>query len=207
MEKHGIIVTLSQFAGAATPMIDAFSTSRLPRPIVVLTPERAVDVFRHRFTAAHELGHLVLHGDAAHGDVKLEKEADEFAAEFLTPASEITPRLPSRLNLEALDKLSKEWGVSIESLIYRCRELGTISEAVYRRAFQRLNQLRKVEIFVHSPVELHPGEVPTMLQSAFVLAQEHGLTLGDLSHELAMKPARVRMLLGHADERPTLHLV
>ena len=207
MEKHGIVVTLSQFAGAATPTIDAFSTSRLPRPIAVLTPDRALDVFRHRFTAAHELGHLVLHGEAAHGDPKLEKEADEFAAEFLTPAAEITPRLPSRLNLQALDKLSKEWGVSIESLIYRCRELGTISEAVYRRAFQRLNQLRKVELFVRSPVEQHPGEVPIMLQSAFQLAQENGLTLGNLSHELAMKPARVRMLLGQADQRPQLHLV
>lgn len=207
MEKHGIIVTLSRFAGDATPTIDAFSTSRLPRPIVVLTPERALDVFRHRFTAAHELGHLVLHGDAVHGDARLEKEADEFAAEFLTPASEITPRLPSRLNLQTLDKLSKEWGVSLESLIYRCRELGTISEAVYRRAFQRLNQLRKVELFVHSPVEQHPGEVPAMLQGAFRLAEDHGLSLNALSEELALKPGRVRMLLGYEDQRPELRMV
>ncbi|GAA3665263.1 XRE family transcriptional regulator [Arthrobacter ginkgonis] len=207
MEKHGIVVTLIPFAGDATATIDAFSTSRLPRPVAILTPERACDVFRHRFTAAHELGHLVLHGEASHGDVKLEKEADEFAAEFLTPAIEITPRLPARLNLQALDKLSKEWGVSIESLIYRCRELGIISEAVYRRAFQRLNQLRKVELFVRSPVEQHPGEVPAMLQSAYRLAQDHGLTLSELADELAWKPARVRALLGYTDQRPKLQLV
>ncbi|WP_342673660.1 ImmA/IrrE family metallo-endopeptidase [Jiangella gansuensis] len=31
----------------------------------MLTPGRGGDeVYRHRFTAAHELGHLVLHGDA-----------------------------------------------------------------------------------------------------------------------------------------------
>lgn len=207
MEKHGVVVTLSEFAGDATPTVDAFSTSRLPRPVVVLTPERARDVYRHRFTAAHELGHLVLHGDAPPGDLKLEREADEFAAEFLTPAVEITPSLPMRLNLQALDALSKEWGVSIESLIYRCRELGTISEAAYRRAFQRLNQLRKVDLFVHSPVHQHPGEIPTMLQSAQRIAAENGLSLVDLADELAIKPSRVRMLLGMIDERPHLRIV
>jgi hypothetical protein len=62
METHGLIVTLIPFAGAATATVDAFSTSQLPRPIVVLTPDRANDVYRHRFTAAHELGHLLLHG-------------------------------------------------------------------------------------------------------------------------------------------------
>lgn len=207
MEKHGIVITLSEFAGEATPTVDAFSTSRLPRPIVVLTPERARDVYRHRFTAAHELGHLVLHGDAAHGDLQLEKEADEFAAEFLTPAAQITPLLPTRLNLQALDTLSKAWGVSIESLIYRCRELGTISEAAYRRAFQRLNQLRKVELFVHSPVDQHPGEIPTMLRSAQKMAADNGLSLIDLADELALKPARLRMLLGQIDERPQLRIL
>lgn len=141
------------------------------------------------------------------GDLKLEKEADEFAAEFLTPAAEITPHLPTRLNLQVLDTVSKEWVVSIESLIYRCRELGTISEAAYRRAFQRLNQLRKVDLFVHSPVQQHPGEIPTMLQSAHRIASDNGLSLIALADELALKPSRVRMLLGQVDERPQLRIV
>src|SRR5699024_7846947 len=66
MERHGIVVVGPlAFAGdsAKTAKVDAFSTSRLPRPIVVVSPERSDDVFRHRFTVAHELGHLMLHGD------------------------------------------------------------------------------------------------------------------------------------------------
>ncbi|MFD4571562.1 ImmA/IrrE family metallo-endopeptidase [Streptomyces sp. NPDC058417] len=59
--------------------VDAFST-RAARPLVVLTANRADDLYRHRFTAAHELGHLVLHGDTT-GDSRQEKEADTFAAE------------------------------------------------------------------------------------------------------------------------------
>ncbi|WP_267884308.1 ImmA/IrrE family metallo-endopeptidase, partial [Streptomyces sp. NRRL F-5555] len=52
--------------------VDAFSISRFPRPLIVLTPNRTDDVYRHRFSAAHELGHLVLHGDASPGDIAQE---------------------------------------------------------------------------------------------------------------------------------------
>ena len=97
MENHGLIVTLLPYAGTATAKVDAFSTSRLPRPIVVLTPDRADDVYRHRFTAAHELGHLLLHGNSAPGDPHQEQEADAFAAELLTPHDVIRPELPNRL--------------------------------------------------------------------------------------------------------------
>ena len=58
-------------------------------------------------TAAHELGHLLLHGDAAPGDVIQEKEADAFAAEFLTPAEVIGPELPVRMDLKALERLAR----------------------------------------------------------------------------------------------------
>jgi Zn-dependent peptidase ImmA (M78 family) len=78
LEAHGLIVTLIPFAGSATATVDAFSTSQLPRPIVVLTPDRANDVYRHRFTAAHEVGHLLLHGDAVPGDVIQEKEPNSW---------------------------------------------------------------------------------------------------------------------------------
>ncbi len=37
LEVHGLIVTLIPFAGSATATVDAFSSSQLPRPIVVLT--------------------------------------------------------------------------------------------------------------------------------------------------------------------------
>jgi Zn-dependent peptidase ImmA (M78 family)/transcriptional regulator with XRE-family HTH domain len=158
MERHGVIVTLVPFAGAATATVDAFSTSQMLRPIVVLTPDRANDVYRHRFTAAHELGHLMLHGDSAPGDPIQEKEADTFAAELLTPTDVITDELPKRIDFSALEVLSKKWGVAVDSLIYRCREVGVISEPAYRRAYQRLNQLKKLNLFQPEPVDGFPGK-------------------------------------------------
>jgi Zn-dependent peptidase ImmA (M78 family) len=85
MEQHGIVVSLTSIAGTEVARVDAFSTSHLARPIVILTPDRADDFYRLRFTAAHELGHLVLHYDVVAGDAEKEKEADRFAAELLAP--------------------------------------------------------------------------------------------------------------------------
>jgi Zn-dependent peptidase ImmA (M78 family)/DNA-binding transcriptional regulator YiaG len=209
MEAHGIIVTLVPFAGNATATVDAFSTSHLPRPIVVLTPDRANDVYRHRFTAAHELAHLLLHGDAVPGDLLQEKEADAFAAEFLTPSAVIRPQLPARMDLKALERLGQQWGVSVDSLVYRCREVGTVSDPAYRRAYQRLAQLRKLGLFQAEPVDKYPGEVPALITRAYALAEEHGLTMPALAQELSYRLPRLRLLLGQetADIRPQLRLV
>lgn len=208
MERHGLIITFVDFAGAATKTIDAFSTSHLPRPVVVLTPDRGDDVFRHRFTAAHELGHLLLHPDTAPGDLVHERQADAFAAELLTPAASIVPELPARLDLHALERLSRAWGVAIDSLIYRCHEVGRISEATYRRAFQRLAQLRQVDLFPKEPVRGYPGELPVLLMQAFAVAEQQGLTLQELAHDIKMPLSRLRQLLGDPDHgRPRLTLV
>jgi hypothetical protein len=209
MEAHGLIVTLIPFAGTATATVDAFSTSQLPRPIVVLTPDRANDVYRHRFTAAHELGHLLLHSDAAPGDVLQEKEADAFAAEFLTPGEMIRPELPPRMDLKALEQLGKKWGVSVDSLVYRCREVGAVSDPAYRRAYQRLNQLRRLGLFQPEPVDGYPGEIPILVSRAFALAEDNGLTMTALARELTYSLPRLRLLLGDAQAtvRPQLRLV
>lgn len=207
MEQRGIIVTLVPFAGTATKTIDAFSTSKLPRPIVVLTPDRADDVYRHRFSAAHELGHLVMHGDCLPGDPEQEREADVFAAEFLTPQAEITPMLPPRLDFKKLGDLSVQWGVSVDSLLRRCKEVGAVSEATYRRSHQRLATLRMSGLFSNESVQGYPGEVPALLPSAFEMAQGNGLTLKELAADLRINLPRLRLLLGQGDTRPELTLV
>lgn len=207
MELRGIIVSLLSFAGDDVARVDAFSTSRLPRPLVVLTPDRANDIYRHRFTAAHELGHLLLHKEVAPGDLEQEKEADRFAAELLTPAAEIQHELPARLRIPVLEEISRRWGVSPESLVLRSKELGVISDVSARRAYQRLQQLRTAGLRRPESIATYPGETPTLLLSAFELAERHGLKLKQLATELAWPMQRVRQLLGQVESRPTLRLV
>jgi hypothetical protein len=138
-----------------------------------------------------------------------EKEADRFAAEFLTPGEVIRPELPSRMDLKALERLGLKWGVSVDSLVYRCREVGAVSDPAYRRAYQRLNQLRRLGIFRPEPVDRYPGEIPIMISRAFALAEQNGLTMAALARELTFPLPRLRLLLGDAegDTRPQLRLV
>jgi Zn-dependent peptidase ImmA (M78 family) len=184
--------------------IDAYSTLTFRRPLVVLTSDRADDVLRHRFSAAPELGHLVLHGGTASGELWLEREADAFAAEFLTPRAVLLDELPGRLEFAKLYRISERWGVEVRSPIYRSQELGLISESTARRAYIRLAQQPQEP----RSIRQYGGEVPSMLSAAFGLASERGVTVGSLAEQLKWKPRRVRELLGQdEDQRPALRLV
>lgn len=207
IENQGIVTVLVPLVEEEVARIDAFSTMSLSRPIIVLSPDRANDVYRHRFTAAHELGHLVLHGDRPGGDPALEREADRFAAEFLTPGLIVQNLLPRRVDFRKLNQLSEQWGVSIKSLIYRCREVGLLSDATARRAYIRLNQLTEQGVVATQSVYQFVGEVPSLLRRAVELAEAHDVTIRSLAQELAWKPSQVRRMLGDADERPTLKLL
>jgi Zn-dependent peptidase ImmA (M78 family) len=206
LEAHGIVVLTPQ-RDEDLRSVDAFSTSRLPRPLIVLTPNRTDDVYRHRFSAAHELGHLVLHDDATPGDIGQEREADAFAAAFLTPRESLLPELPARADLHKLSQLRSSWGVSVHSLLYRCRELGLLSDSSASRAYQRLHDLKGQPGFAPEPLAGYPGERPALLGQAFALACDHGLTITDLARELAWNLPRVRQMLGMEEQRPVLRLV
>lgn len=206
IEAHGIVVLAPQ-RDEDLQSVDAFSTSRLPRPVIVLTPNRTDDIYRHRFSAAHELGHLVLHGDVTPGDFAQEREADAFAAEFLTPRESILPELPARADFHRLSQLRNSWGVSVHSLLYRCRELGLLSDSSASRAYQRLHDLQGQPGFASEPLASYPGEQPALLSKAFALACDHGLTITDLAGELAWRVPRLRHMLGVDEQRPVLHLI
>lgn len=207
IENHGLLIALTPVADDEMTNVDTFSVGQTPRPIILLTPNRASDVCRHRFAAAHELGHLLLHPNASAGDGAHERAADAFAAEFLVPLESISPQLPSRVDLDALDRLSRTWGVSIETLLHRCREAGIFTDPTHRGALLRLRDAHAEGRFVPEPTTEYPGEIPVVLQHAYALATDNGLTANALAGELAWPLPRVRRLLHQPDERPELRLV
>lgn len=205
LETHGVICCLAPPTDPSdTARIDAYSTLAFRRPLVILTADRADDVLRHRFSAAHELGHLVLHGGSASGELWLEREADAFAAELLTPSAVLKDELPGRLDFGRLFELSERWGVEVRSLVFRSQELGLISESTARRAYIRLSQAPQPR----RSIRQFDGEVPSMLTAAFNLAGERGVTAVTLADQLKWKTSRVRELLDQEpDPRPALRLV
>lgn len=205
MEDHGIVVSLISMTDEAFGRVSAFSTDAFDRPIVVVTPERLRSVYRYRFTCAHEVGHLLLHPTPIPGDRQQEREADQFAAEFLTPSAEIEPLLPTTMRLAKLDSISRTWGVSVESLIYRMGELGHVSEVSIRRAHQRLAGM--TELRSDEPLVAFPGEVPTLLRDAVELLEQTGYSRAQLADELRWTTRHLTWILGDEDPRPTLRAV
>jgi Zn-dependent peptidase ImmA (M78 family)/transcriptional regulator with XRE-family HTH domain len=201
-ESRGIVVAVRPLH--EIDAVDAFSAVIVDRPVIITTPRRSENVFRHRFSIAHEIGHLLLHGDSGEHGAAVEKEADEFAAAFLTPAAAMDAALPQRLNLAALDRLGRTWGVSPKSLVRRMVERGRTTESSARRAYQRLAM---TDDPLADPTRAYPGEMPSLLKKAADLAGDNGAGVRALAEALKLSPAQVRDLLGDADERPVLRLV
>lgn len=208
IENLGIAVSMVPDDASDPAPIDAYSLHTPTRPMMVLSPRCSDDVLRHRFSVAHEFGHLVLHRGHTENDNQQEREADMFAAEFLTPARIMRGLLPRRLDMSALAHLSYQWGVSIKSLIYRSQELGLISESTARRGYIRLNQLTAQGHIAATPITQYPGEVPSLLRVAVEQYGDlRGMTVVRLAEDLRWPPRLVRQMLGYEDDRPSLTLV
>lgn len=135
LENHGVLVVYSLTQSAA---VDAFSIEAGERPIVLLNPVKQ-DYYRQRFDVAHELGHLVMHGDSEPGSKIVEEQAHRFAAEFLMPAATTIDELPSRADWTELFVLKERWGVSLQALLMRCRQLKVMPESTYQKAMVTLS--------------------------------------------------------------------
>ncbi len=104
-------------------------------PVVVVNRKHPGE--RQRFTVAHELGHLVL---SLEHSTNSEKAADRFAGAFLIPAEALWTEVGKRrthLGLDELLLLKNLLGASVQTLAYRCLELGIISQAHHRRLFRQ----------------------------------------------------------------------
>jgi Zn-dependent peptidase ImmA (M78 family)/DNA-binding XRE family transcriptional regulator len=110
------------------------------RAIVVNVWDR-ISVERWIFTAAHELGHLLLHlasYDASDSDPKPgeEKEADLFASHFLMPSEVFEREWNEARGLgltERVLKLKLMFNVSYKTILYRVQETTSLGKHVWGR--------------------------------------------------------------------------
>jgi Zn-dependent peptidase ImmA (M78 family) len=108
--------------------VDAYSVWRGRRPCVFINTGKSAE--RRRFDAAHELGHLVLHKQAAPIGIEAEKEANGFASAFLMPAASMKA-LSRVTTIDRLIQVKQKWIVSVVALAYRLHELRLMSDWNY----------------------------------------------------------------------------
>jgi Zn-dependent peptidase ImmA (M78 family)/transcriptional regulator with XRE-family HTH domain len=101
----------------------------------VIVIKRSTWSERKRFNLAHELGHMVM---KITGRIDEEKAAHRFAGAFLMPADVLRTEVGanrSSLSLGELVALKERYGVSVQALTYRCKDLGIINQAAFSKLF------------------------------------------------------------------------
>lgn len=186
LESHGIVVFEVEFGSTK---IDGLSQV-LGQPTIFIRKGAPWD--RLRFTLAHELGHIVLqhHRLGAPSD-DIESDADLFASEFLMPSSEIRGALTSSLDFADLARLKERWGVSMQSLLTKAKQLSRISEAKSRRMWIELSTRgwRKKE-----PVDIEPENPWLVHELVRVHREDLGYSPEEIAASVWLSPVEFREL-------------
>lgn len=156
LENHGIIIydmnAHEKFDGIS------FFTDR-GYPVIIINKAFSND--RKRFTIAHELGHILLHNEnnypiSQHRDEKWkEKEANEFASEFLMPKESIKNMLRG-ISLGEVGRLKSYWLTSMASIIRRAKDLDCLTEDRYKYFLIEMsrngyNRKEPVDVYIDQP--------------------------------------------------------
>ena len=198
LEDAGIIVITMDFE---TDKVDAISRWVPGLPPMMFVNER-IPKDRCRFSLAHELGHLVMHEQP---NQEIERQANEFAAEFLMPELDIRHDLYD-LTLTKLAQLKRHWRVAMAALLYRAQDLGTITATKARTLWA---DMARRGYKTHEPVELDPNsEQPSLIRELIAIHQK---TLryrdSELAYLLRLKEDEFWSLYLQGWTRPTLRAV
>jgi Zn-dependent peptidase ImmA (M78 family)/DNA-binding XRE family transcriptional regulator len=112
-------------------------------PVIVLNTGKLKSNDRKRFTAFHELAHLLLPLDGIN-EKMAEKYCHRFAGAILFPKEAAIKELGverNKISIQELGFLKQEYGISIQAIVYRIKDLGIISEYYMKYYFQYIVQM------------------------------------------------------------------
>jgi len=112
-------------------------------PVIAININKVKKDDRKRFTVMHELGHLLLPIKHLSENEK-EKLCHQFAAAVLFPAISLRNELGltrHRLYVQELGSLKKQYGISIQAIVMRAKDLEIISENYCRQFFFFIKQM------------------------------------------------------------------
>lgn len=144
LEEKGIKVCEVEADDAFTGMA---ATAQAGIHLIVLNSTEFIPVDRKRFTALHELAHILL---AFEESIDKELACHYFAKAMLFPKSRIAIELGKfrkKIHLGELIAIKEQYGISIQATLHRLRDLNIISENHYKQQREMINKRgwKKVE--------------------------------------------------------------
>ena len=121
-------------------------------PVIVVNQNFPVE--RKRFTLLHELGHLLLSLNPGFTDKEVESACNRFAGAVLIPRNKMASELGTSrttIYLQELAEIQKEWGISIQAIMYRAKDLNFISQARMTHFFVSIKQRADLKKQVDEP--------------------------------------------------------
>lgn len=189
IESAGGIVVMEDFGHRK--LFGMSCWTKRGHPLFFLNSAASTDDLR--WTMAHELGHLTMHGTPPDGDP--EKEADAFAGEFLAPVALFKADV-RRLTFDRLPQLKTYWGLSMKGVIKRAQTIGAIDPKTATRLYKQ-HSARGYNSA--EPYPLKP-EQPSLVDAAIrVHLQDHGYTRDQLAEAVLLTSSEFgRDFLGDA---------
>lgn len=128
VESHGVrVYTLPPVAEE----VDAFSCWHRDVPYIFLSRRRSPE--RMRFDVAHELGHLVMHATGSGDEATQERQADQFASEFLMPREALSTQIRRNPSTTEILDVRSRLKVSAMALTRAVHAAGRMSDWHYRQ--------------------------------------------------------------------------
>ncbi|MCS4243815.1 Zn-dependent peptidase ImmA (M78 family)/DNA-binding XRE family transcriptional regulator [Rhizobium sp. BIGb0125] len=199
LETKGVLIARVQIP---KENVEAFSFWSGGRPFIFLASEKESGA-RARFDAAHELGHLILHRWIGADEIEdkdrlkeIESEADRFAGAFLLPRKSFPNEVYSS-RLMAFVDLKRRWKVSVQAMIYRCKNLGIFDDQQVTNLYKQLSfkKWRKTEP-LDGPNGL-PLEEPMLLRKISEVVLDGGrMAKDEVKMALGFSPRIIEQLLG-----------
>lgn len=115
-------------------------------PIIVINKKYGIE--RKRLTALHELAHLLLNFSDGIEHKEMERICFQFGAAMLMPDETVRMELGahrSHIPISELILIKQTYGISIQAIMQRARDLGIITESTFITFRKRISRNRKEE--------------------------------------------------------------
>jgi Zn-dependent peptidase ImmA (M78 family)/DNA-binding XRE family transcriptional regulator len=160
LESNGVILIKERVNCAD---MDAVARWQSGKPYILLSEDKN-SLPRENFDLAHELCHLLCHSHIEVNSENLaaiEKQANYFAGALLLPRKAFPQEVLST-SVNYFLELKARWRVSVQAMVYRCKDLGLLNKNQVAYLWRQLSKMRSKE-----PLDdAFEPERPTLMSAA-----------------------------------------